>query len=188
MAAEVRAFVAAADRRGLELEPSDKSKTGFVNVIEVKGKFQARLQVPGDGRGCSKKRKQHPLAGVFDSAEEAAVNLALYKKALKEAGESVASPPKQNKKHTPRQEKQPTAPAAALPPRSSGAFDGLGTAYSCDGRAHPVRHAACATCGCLAASDAAAWLHAAVRDALLISHMCLVYICVNEDNSVNACE
>ena len=124
MAAEVRAFVAAADRRGLELEPSDKSKTGFVNVIEVKGKFQARLQVPGDGRGCSKKRKQHPLAGAFDSAEEAAVNLELFKKALswalsfdkKEVGESVASPPKQNKKHKPRQEKQPAAPVAAPPP------------------------------------------------------------------------
>ena len=54
-------------------------RTGFVNVVEVKGKYQARLQVPGDGRGGSMTRKQHALPGLFglfDTAEDAAVMLA----------------------------------------------------------------------------------------------------------------
>ena len=51
-------------------------RTGFVNVVEVKGKYQARLQVPGDGRGGSMKRKQHALPGLFDTVEDAAVVLA----------------------------------------------------------------------------------------------------------------
>ena len=46
---------------------------GFIGVIKVGNKFQARLQVPGDGRGGSKKRKQHSLPGLFDTAEDAAV-------------------------------------------------------------------------------------------------------------------
>ena len=46
MAAEMRAALPSFDRTGLVLQRSTKSLTGFVNVIEVKGKFQARLQVP----------------------------------------------------------------------------------------------------------------------------------------------
>ena len=56
----------------------------YVNVIEVKGKFQARLQVPGDGRGGSSKRKQYPLPGLFDTPKEAAVLLAIIKRNMKE--------------------------------------------------------------------------------------------------------
>ena len=73
MAAEMRAALPTLDRDGLVLKRSPLSKTGFVNVIEVKGKYQARLQVPGDGRGGAKKRKQQALPGLFDTAEDAAV-------------------------------------------------------------------------------------------------------------------
>ena len=112
LAAQSRAFVAAlsaAQRAELELKRNPYSDTGFVGVIKVKGKFQARLQVPGDGKGGTKKRKQHSLPGLFDTAEDAAVNLAVIKKALKDAGEEASTPPKQNKKHKPRQTKQPAA-------------------------------------------------------------------------------
>jgi hypothetical protein len=38
------------DLTGIVPEESSKSQTGYVNIIELKnGKFQARLQVPGDG-------------------------------------------------------------------------------------------------------------------------------------------
>ena len=43
--------IASVNRAELELERSPWGKTGFVYVVEVKGKYQARLQVPGDGRG-----------------------------------------------------------------------------------------------------------------------------------------
>ena len=118
MAAAMRDFVAsmsAAERAALVLKKSPWSSTGFVNVIKVKNKFQARLQVPGDGRGGERKRKQDALPGLFDTAEEAAIHLAAFKKALKDAGEAVSSVPKQNKQHKPRTPKQPQ-PAAAPPP------------------------------------------------------------------------
>ena len=105
LAAQMRAFVAAlsaAERAELMLKRNPYSDTGFVGVIKVKNFFQARLQVPGDGRGGEKKRKQHSLPDLFDTALEAAIHLAAYKKALKEAGEAVSSPPKQNKQHKPR--------------------------------------------------------------------------------------
>ena len=44
MAAELRAALPTFNKDGLVLERSALSKTGFVNVIEVKGKYQARLQ------------------------------------------------------------------------------------------------------------------------------------------------
>ena len=40
MAAEMRAALPSMSRDGVELQRSDKSLTGFTNVIEVKGKFQ----------------------------------------------------------------------------------------------------------------------------------------------------
>ena len=61
-------LIASVNRAELELERSPWGKTGFVYVVEVKGKYQARLQVPGDGRGGSVKRKQHALPGLFDTA------------------------------------------------------------------------------------------------------------------------
>ena len=67
MAAELRVALQTFDRDGLVLERSPLSKTGFVNAIEVKGKYQARLQVPSDGRGGAKKRKQQALPGLWDS-------------------------------------------------------------------------------------------------------------------------
>ena len=97
MAAAMRDLVAsmsAAERAALVLQKSPWSSTGFVNVIKVKNKFQARLQVPGDGRGGERKRKQDALPGLFDTAEEAAIHLAAFKKALKDAGEAVPSVPK----------------------------------------------------------------------------------------------
>ena len=90
MAAEMRAALPSMSRDGVELQRSDKSLTGFTNVIEVKGKFQARLQVPGDGRGGTKKRKQVPLPGLFDTAEDAAFYLASFKKGMHENGFSAA--------------------------------------------------------------------------------------------------
>ena len=84
MAAEVRELLASSDKTGLVLQrapPSSSSKTGFVNVIRVKGGlFQARLQVQGDGRGGEKKRRQVGIPGLFKTAEEAAQLLALVKK------------------------------------------------------------------------------------------------------------
>ena len=117
-AAGFRAAFAAlleADREQLDLKKYPWSNTGYVGVIKVNGKFQARVQVPGDGRGGEKKRKQRSVPGIFETAEEAAVNRAMCIKALKDAGSSkLRSPPKQNKQHKPRSSK----PVAAVePPR-----------------------------------------------------------------------
>ena len=90
-AAAMREAVRTENRENLELERTPWNNTGFVNVIKVKNKFQARLQVPGDGRGGERKRKQDALPGLFDTAEDAAISLAAYKKALKEAGEAAAT-------------------------------------------------------------------------------------------------
>ena len=60
------------------------SQTGYKNVIEIKGKYQARLQVKGDGRGGERKRKQHSLPGLFDTALEAALYLAFVKQEIME--------------------------------------------------------------------------------------------------------
>ena len=87
----------------LELERTPWAKTKFVNVIEVKGKYQARLQVPGDGRGGCTKRKQYSLPGLFDTPEEAAVLLAAIKRDMKAStGGKLIAPPKIDKPHKPR--------------------------------------------------------------------------------------
>ena len=101
----------------LELERTPWGKTKFVNVIEVKGKYQARLQVPGDGRGGSTKRKQYALPGLFDTAEEAAVLLAIIKRDMKaHSGGGLFVPPKQNKSHKPRSQRSKQAmPNTASP-------------------------------------------------------------------------
>ena len=46
-------------------QESRTSKTGYTNVIEVKGKYQARLQVKGDGRGGQHKCKQYAVPGLL---------------------------------------------------------------------------------------------------------------------------
>ena len=50
-AAAMREAVAKENRAELVLERTVWNNTGFVNVTKVGNKFQARLQVPGDGRG-----------------------------------------------------------------------------------------------------------------------------------------
>ena len=74
----MRQLTANEDRSTLTLERNPLSNTGFTNVIMTKNcKFQARLQVPGEGRGGTRKRKQYSLPGTFDTAEDAAVYLAM---------------------------------------------------------------------------------------------------------------
>ena len=113
-AAVVREVISKENRDGLQLERTPWNKTGFVNVIEVKGRFQARLQVAGDGRGGSTKRKQYALPGLFDTAEDAAVMLAVIKRDMKaHTGGKLVVPPKQNKPHKPRA--KPAVPNLASP-------------------------------------------------------------------------
>ena len=45
--------------------------------------------MPGDGRGGTRKLKQVPLHGTFDTAEDAAFYLASFKKGMKEEGFSA---------------------------------------------------------------------------------------------------
>ena len=114
IAAAVRQQVAEADKAGLVLEESPWSRTGYTNVIEVRGKYQARLQVKGDGQ---RKRYQHPLPGLFDTALEAAQYLAIVKRDFGPGG--VQPPPKQIEQRKPRRKPpaQPeTRPAATLQP------------------------------------------------------------------------
>ena len=73
MAAGMREVLATEEVFEDELEKAPLSKTGYVGVIEVKGKYQARIQVPGDGRGGTKKRGQHSLPGLFDTPRDAAI-------------------------------------------------------------------------------------------------------------------
>ena len=65
---DVRKMVAELDRRDLIIQKNPTSITGYTNVIKVGKKFQARLQVPGDGRGGTRKRAQYSLPTTFDTA------------------------------------------------------------------------------------------------------------------------
>ena len=87
MKAAVEGNRSAVARGELVLKRSVYSKTGFTNIITIKGKFQARLQVPGDGRGGTQKRKQYSLPGLFDTAEDAAIFLAAMERDMKAACE-----------------------------------------------------------------------------------------------------
>ena len=112
--ATVREAIMTEDRSKLDLKRSVWNDTGFVNVIKVGDKYQARLQVPGDGRGGTKKRRQHALPGLFDTAEDAAVMLAVIKRGFENDGDGkMHSPPKQNKQHKCRA--KPRVPAQPLP-------------------------------------------------------------------------
>ena len=97
IAEAVRQQVAAANKDGLVVEESQRSLTGYTNVIEVGGKFQARLQVKGDGQ---RKRYQHPLPGLFDTAFEADQYLAILKRDF--GAEGVTPPARQIEKRKPR--------------------------------------------------------------------------------------
>ena len=85
MAARARELFAITDRSNLVPQESVRSQTGYKNVIEVGGKYQARLQVKGDGRGGERKRKQHSLPGLFDTALEAVLYLAFVKQEIMES-------------------------------------------------------------------------------------------------------
>ena len=117
-AAAMREAVAKENVAVLELKHDPCSTTGFVAVQENKyGKFRARLQVPGDGRGGQKKRKQCAVPGLFNTAEEAAVALAIFKRDMKARNDGkVVDPPKQYKprKSSGKQPPQP-APLPQLP-------------------------------------------------------------------------
>ena len=112
----MREAVAKENRADLQLERTPWGKTGFVNVVEVKGKYQARLQVPGDGRAGSLKRKQHALPGLFDTAEEAAVWLAVVKRDMKAHNNGkLVAPPKQDKPHKQRSSQLEARPLPVAP-------------------------------------------------------------------------
>ena len=80
LAAFIRENMEREDTSTLVPQESRRSKTGYTNIIEVGGKYQARWQLKGDGRGGVRKRKQHPLPGIFDTAVEAAIYLSYVKK------------------------------------------------------------------------------------------------------------
>ena len=112
IAAAVRQQVARADKDGLVIEESPLSQTGYTNVIMVRGKYQARLQVKGS---AERKRYQHPLPGLFDTALEAAQYLAMVKRDFGTDG--VQPPPKQIEHRKPRKRPlvEPETQLAATP-------------------------------------------------------------------------
>ena len=115
MAADMRALVATENITDDELQLAPLSKTGYIGVIVVGLKYQARIQVPGDGRGGTAKRRQYSVPGLFNTAKEAAIVRASIMKGMKESNDGrLIVPPKQNKQHKPRTVK--TQPAAASPP------------------------------------------------------------------------
>jgi len=129
----MRELIAKEDRAELELERTPWGRTGFVNVVKVKNKFQARLQVPGDGRGGCAKRKQHSLPGLFDTAAEAAVMLAVVKRNMRASnGGKLFVPPKQDKPHKQRSSQLEAPPPAApmLEPLSMPAQRPLAVAHA----------------------------------------------------------
>ena len=104
-----------ADKADVELARNPYSNTGYTNVIKVKNKYQARLQVAGDGKGGTRKRKQYSLPGLFDTPKEAAEYLAMAKAyGLYDICDEEGIPKKQNKQHKSRG--TPPQPAATPPP------------------------------------------------------------------------
>ena len=117
LAAAVRQQFASMDKTGLVLQRSPYSNTGFTNIIKVKKKYQARLQVKGDGPGGVRKRKQYSLPGLFDTALEAAQYLAMLKRdGMAAVCDEDGIPMKQDKPHTARK-KQPMQRTATQPPQ-----------------------------------------------------------------------
>ena len=150
IAEAVRKQVAQADKTGLVLERSPYSSTGFTNVIKVKNKYQARLQMKAT---AERKRYQHPLPGLFDTAEEAAEYLAIVKRDFGPDG--VEPPPRQNQPSKPRSNQQASKSSAsddATGDRASNVSDRCPKSH---GFAHSVCNDARASCGCHAASSAA---------------------------------
>ena len=109
----MRERAAKENRAELVLERTVWTEIGFVNVQKIREKFRARLQVPGDGRGGTLKRNQYPVPGIFNTAEDAAVALAITKRDMKASnGGKLVIPEKQNKPRKPSG-KKPLQPALA---------------------------------------------------------------------------
>ena len=92
------------------------SATGYTNVIEIKGKYQARLQVKGDGRTgvaeCGSASSTRSRASLFfDTALEAAQYLAFVK--TQPTAWENGVPPKQFPDRKPREKK----PAKRIEPQ-----------------------------------------------------------------------
>ena len=86
LAETMRAALALENRDQLVLEKNPWNKTGFTGVSKIGKHYFARINVPGDGRGGTKKRRQHSLPCGFDTAEEAAQSRALIMKGFKASG------------------------------------------------------------------------------------------------------
>ena len=81
----------------------------------VDAKYQARINVPGDGRGGMRKRAQKPLPGLYETPRDAALVRASFIKTLKENnGGQICAPPTSDKPHKPRPKKQPVQPVQPL--------------------------------------------------------------------------
>ena len=114
-ASRIREAIAKEDKTGLVLKRAKgKSMTGYVGVIKVGNLYQGRLQVKGDGRGGSLKRRQVSLPGLWKTAREAAEMLAILKKIGPANLWPGGVPPKQDKEHAPRSKPLPRAPRAPL--------------------------------------------------------------------------
>ena len=112
----IREEVAGLDKRLYDIEINPCSTTGFTNVIRIKGKYQARLQVPGDGRGGERKRRQCSLPTTFEKAEDAALYLA-WVKTLPRTDWVDGMPPKlTDRKPRTKKPAKPVEPAQAAEP------------------------------------------------------------------------
>ena len=130
-----------------ELQLNPLSATGYVGVINVKGKYQARIQVPGDGRGGTTKRRQHSLPGLFDTALEAAIYRAAVVKGiaggLRNAEGKLEAPPRLNKVHKKRTPKQAATPQPRQQPMQQGLMESMPTAMAVP-MPMPMAHLPCA--------------------------------------------
>ena len=147
LAALARELVPTYDIAHNELQLAPLSATGYVGVINVKGKYQARIQVPGDGRGGTTKRRQHSLPGLFDTALDAAISRASIIKSMKEsnAGGKLEAPPKFNKVHKKRtpKAKQAATPQPRQQPMQPGLMESMPTAMAVP-MPMPMGHLPCA--------------------------------------------
>ena len=174
-AVAMREAVAKENRAEFMLERTAWNDSGFVNVQKIGNKFRARLQVPGDGRGGNLKRRQYPVPGIFDTAEDAAVALRAGDHDPRREGEQrrqVGGPAfAEQAAQAKRQE------AVAARAGSAAACRGTDANGYCHGHAHPIPYVACASRGCVAAPDAASVLcNAALSGPKTIVYV-LVYVC-----------
>ena len=172
LAVAVRQQLAMADKAGLLvlLEKSPYSKTGYTNVIKVRGKYQARLQVKGD---AERKRYQHPLPGLFETALEAAEYLAIVKRDF--GADGVTPPPKQIEHRNAQAAQQAAGSSASshVAATASAYANGRGHGHACG-----IPNGACAFRGSISAPHSAARcvLHAADHAASVSALSVYVYI------------